>query len=299
MSKHLFPDSPSHIRGVLLAVGASAAFASMHVTVRYLTANVHPFEVAFFRNCFGFLLLLPWLIRLDTGALKTKRIGSHLIRAAFNAFAMLMWYTALSMLPVANAVSLTLLGPVFIALGAVVFLGEAVTVRRWVGIGIAMAGALLIVRPGIQAVGLGTMLVLASSVSVSIAKLIAKSLSRTDNTHAIVGYLTLFMALFTFVPALTVWSWPTVGELVLLAMVGGFGTTAHVLYIRAYKLADVSLVEPAMFMRMVWAALIGLVVFAEFPDIWTWIGSAIVVLGTTHIARKQPVRSQPTGESLP
>ena len=74
---------------------------------------------------------------------------------------------------------------------------------------------------------------------------------------------------------------------------------AHIFYIRAYKLADVSRVEPAMFMRVVWAALLGLVVFAEFPDVWTWMGAAIVVSGTTYIARREPVRSEHAGESLP
>ena len=103
----------------------------------------------------------------------------------------------------------------------------------------------------------------------------------------------------TLVPAMYFWTWPTIEQYGLLVLVGGLGTLAHVCYIRAYKLADVSRVEPAMFMRVVWAALIGLVVFAEFPDIWTWIGSAIVVSGTTYIARKEPVRSRAAGDALP
>ena len=294
-----FSRLPPHVRGVLLAVGASAAFASMHVTVRYLTADLHPFEVAFFRNAFGFLLLTPWLLKLERGTLVTKRIGHHVVRAVFNAVAMLTWYVALSLLPVADAVSLTLIGPVFIALGAMSFLGESVTRRRWLGIGIATMGAFVIIRPGFESVGLGTLLVVVSTITVSVSRLIGKSLSRTDRTPTIVGYLTLLMTPMTLIPALSVWSWPTIEQLGLMAMIGGFGTSAHILYIRAYKLADVSRVEPAMFMRMVWAAVIGLVVFAEFPDVWTWIGAAIVVSGTTYIARKEPVRSQHAGDALP
>jgi len=271
----------------------------MHVTVRYVTKDVHPFEVAFFRNALGCLILTPWLLSLERGTLVTKRIGLHVVRAVFNSVAMLAWYVALSILPVAHAVSLTLIGPVFIALGAMWFLGESVTRRRWFGIGIATAGALVIIRPGFELVGLGTMLVVVSTVCVSVSRLGAKSLSRTDRTPTIVGYLTLLMTPMTLIPALSVWTWPTLEQLGYLGLIGGLGTVAHILYIRAYKLADVSRVEPAMFMRLVWAAGIGLVVFAEFPDGWTWIGAAIVVSGTTYIARKEPVRSQHAGDVLP
>lgn len=271
----------------------------MHVTVRYLTAEMHPFEVAFFRNGFAFVLLTPWLLSLDRGTLVTKRVGLHVVRAVFNSIAMLTWYVALSLLPVADAVSLTLIGPVFVALGAMWFLGESVTRRRWFGIAIATAGAMVIIRPGFQSVGVGTALVITSTATVSVSRLVAKSLARTDRTPTIVGYLSLFMTPLTLIPALPVWTWPTIQQYGYLALVGGLGTLAHVFYIRAYKLADVSRVEPAMFMRVVWAALIGLVVFAEFPDLWTWIGAAIVVSGTTYIARKEPVRSQATGDALP
>jgi drug/metabolite transporter (DMT)-like permease len=212
---------------------------------------------------------------------------------------MLTWYFALSLLPVADAVSLTLLGPVFVAIGAMWFLGESVTRGRWLGIVIATSGAMVIIRPGFESVGLGTSLVIVSTATVSVSRLVAKSLARTDRTPTIVGYLSLFMMPMTLVPALTVWTWPTITDYGLLALVGGLGTLAHIFHIRAYKLADVSRVEPAMFMRVVWAAVLGLVVFAEFPDVWTWIGAAIVVSGTTCIARKEPVRSEHAGESLP
>ena len=295
----LFARLPPHVRGVLLAVAASAAFASMHVTVRYLTSDIHPFEVAFFRNAFALLFLAPWLLSLERESLVTKRIGLHILRAVFNSIAMLTWYVALSILPVADAVSLTLIGPVFVALGAMWFLGESVTRRRWLGIFIATSGAAVIIRPGFESVGIGTVLVLVSTATVSVSRLVAKNLSRTDRTPTIVGYLSLFMTPMTLIPAIPVWTWPTLNQFGLLAMVGGLGTLAHVLYIRGYKAADVSRVEPAMFMRVVWAALLGLVVFAEFPDVWTWIGAAIVVSGTTYIARKEPVRSEHAGESLP
>lgn len=290
---------PPHVTGVLLAVAASAAFASMHNTVRYVTADLHPFEVAFFRNVFGVLFLVPWFATVGVGSLRTRHAGKHLVRSLVNAASMLMWFTALSLMPVADATALALAGPVFIALGAMAFLKERVGPRRWLGIGIALTGGLVIVRPGIEAVSLGTWLVLGSALCVSVSKLIAKVVSRTDSTPAIVAYLTFLQMPWTLMPALPVWQWPELRHWGLLILIGILGTTGHLLFIRAYKLADVSQVEPVMFMRMVWAALIGWVLFAEFPDAWTWVGAAVIVVGTTYIARREPVPREHTGDALP
>lgn len=290
---------PPDLRGVLLAVVASASFASMHNAIRYVTSDIHPFQVAFFRTLFGVLFLVPWFATVGMGSLHTANLGKHLVRTVVNALSMVAWFAALSIMPVANATALALAGPIFVALGAVWLFGERITRRRSLGIGIAALGALVIVRPGFGDVGLATWLVLIASVCVSASKLIAKSLSLTEGTAAIVAYLTFLMMPITLVPALFVWVWPTPPQLGLLAIIGALGTTGHLLFIKAYKLADVSLVEPVMFMRMVWAAFIGLLVFAEFPDAWTWIGAAIVVIGTTHLARREPPVQQHTGDAIP
>lgn len=287
------------LRGVLLAVTASACFASMHNVIRYVTAELHPFQVAFFRNLFGVLVFVPWFATVGFGTLRTRRIGTHVVRGAVNTMSMLAWFTALSLIPVADATALTLVGPVFVTLGAVVAFKEKVGSHRWIGIGVAVLGAAIIVRPGVHPVGLATGLVLFATVCVSVSKLIAKSLSRTESTATIVAYLTFLMMAITLVPALFVWQRPTLVQLALLAMIGSFGTCGHLLFIKAYKLADVSLVEPVMIMRMIWAALIGLIVFAEFPDIWTWIGAAVIVAGNTYMTRREAVRVQHTAETLP
>jgi drug/metabolite transporter (DMT)-like permease len=271
----------------------------MHNAIRYVTSDVHPFQVAFFRNLFGVLFLVPWFLAVGIGSLQAPRVGKHLVRALVNAASMVAWFTALSLIPVAEATSLALVGPIFVALGAVWLFGESITRGRWIGIGVGMVGALVIIRPGVSSMGVATWLVLFATMCVSISKLIAKSLSRTEGTAAIVAYLTFLMMPITLIPALFVWVWPTPGQLGLFALIGVLGTTGHLLFIKAYKLADVSLVEPVMFMRMVWAALIGLAVFAEFPDIWTWTGAAVVVIGTTYLARREPPVRQHTGDALP
>ena len=104
----------------------------------------------------------------------------------------------------------------------------------------------------------------------------------------------------TLVPAIFVWQTPNLYQLMFLALIGFFGVIGHLLFVQAYKLADISVVEPAIFTRMIWAALVGYFMFSEFPDIWTWIGGGIIVIGTTYIARREAIRGEeriPVSES--
>ncbi len=292
---HIAPS----VQGILLGVAASACFATMHNVIRYVSADLHPFQIAFFRNLFGVLVFVPWFAMVGLGTLRTDRFGWHVGRAVVNAMSMLAWFTSLSLIPVADATSLALVGPVFMTVGAIVFFKEKVGLHRWVGVALAIVGALVIIRPGIQPVGLATGLILFATVCVSISKLMAKALARTDSTATIVAYLTFLMMAVTLVPALTVWQRPTLEHLAWLALVGACGTSGHLMFIRAYKLTDVSLVEPVMYTRLVWAALIGLVVFTEFPDVWTWVGAAVIVVGNTYMAQREAARATHTAETLP
>ncbi len=272
---------------IALIVIGSAFFATMHAGVRFVSAEIHPFEIAFFRNVFGFMVFVPMLARSGLKLLRTRRIGAHVGRGAINSFSMLAWFTALSLIPLADATALALTGPLFVTLGAVFFLGETVRPRRWVALGIGAAGTLVIIRPGFEAVSLGAILVLATSFTVSGSKLIAKSLARTDPTVTIVAYLTLTMMPATLIAALFVWIWPSPAQLAQLAVIGVLGSAGHLCFVKAYKFADVSAVEPITFTRLIWAALIGYLAFAEFPDLWVWIGGGMIVAATSYIAQRE------------
>jgi drug/metabolite transporter (DMT)-like permease len=283
---------PDPALAVMLVAASAGSAATMHNLIRYMTVEqgFHAFEVAFFRNFLGLLVFVPVIARHGFGLLRTDRLPWHLGRSLVNAGAMLCWFTALSLIPVGDATAVSLIGPVFVAVLAMILLGEKVGPRRWAGIGLAVAGGVVVVRPGVADVDLGVWLVLCSMALVSGSKVLAKWLSQHDTPTTIVAWVTLLMTPLTLVPALFVWQWPNFEQLLWLAAIGLCGTTGHLLFTNAYKLADVSLVDPVSFMRMVWAALIGYVVFAEFPDTWTWVGAALIVAGTTYMARRDRVR---------
>ncbi len=280
------------IAGVVFMILASAFLASMHGTVRYMSGELHPFVIAFFRNVFGFCVLLPWLMRIGIVAFKTDRFGLHAVRGLLNGGSMLCWFTGLSLIPLADATALSLTSPLFAIFGAILILGERIRFHRVVGLAVGLAGMLVILRPGFVEITLGAMLVVGSAGFVTGSKLIAKGLTRTDSTTTIVAYLTLLMIPVTAIPAALVWQTPSLGQLAVLVLIGALGSCGHICVIQAYRLADVGLVEPMILFRLVWASLLGFLLFAERPGLEVWIGGAMIVAATTYVARRES-RSRP------
>ncbi|MCY4547949.1 MAG: DMT family transporter [Defluviicoccus sp.] len=275
------------LTALALMLAATLFLAAMHGAVRFVSADLHAFEIAFFRNVFGFCVLVPWLMRIGLAAFATNRLPLHLVRGVVNGGSMLMWFLGLSLIPLAEATALSLASPLIACAGAIVFLGERMRGHRWIGLALGIAGMLAILRPGFETVGLGAVAVLVSAVLVTASKLIAKTLTRTETPTAIVAWLTFLMIPVTAIPAALVWQTPTGAQLAMLAGIGALGSAGHLCLMHAYRLADVGLVEPMVFFRLVWAALLGFLVFAETPDLWIWIGGLLIVAATTHLARRE------------
>ena len=275
------------VRGIIFAIASGAFFATMHGSVRLLSQDLDAMEIAFFRAFFGFLFFAPILIRTRLTVLRTSRLPLHMLRGLFNGASLLLWFTALSMVPLGDATALSLMGPLFVAMGAMFILGESVHGPRWIALAIGFAGALVIVRPGFQEINLGMILVLVSMLFVTCSKLIAKSLSRTDAPSTIVAYLSLTMMVPSGVALFFVWQTPTLLQLLFMVAIGFLGSCGHMLLTTAYKIADISAVEPVVFARLVWAAIVGWFMFAEFPGLWIWIGGALIVAASTWLARHE------------
>jgi len=280
-------DVSPTVRGIILAVLSGAFFATMHGSVRLLSQDLDAMEIAFFRAFFGFVFFAPILLRTRLSVLRTARFPLHMVRGVFNGASLLLWFTALSLLPLGDATALSLTGPLFVGLGAMFILGETVRGPRWLALGVGFAGALVIVRPGFQEINFGTILVLVSMLFITCSKLIAKSLSRTDQPATIVAYLSLTMMVPSGIAIIFVWQMPTPEQLLFMAVIGFLGSAGHMLLTTAYKIADISAVEPVVFARLIWAAIVGWFMFAEFPGIWVWVGGALIVAASTWLARHE------------
>ena len=285
-------DVPAPVKGALWMLVSAAALAGLTGVVRHMSAGLHPFEIAFFRSFFGLLILAPWLMRSGLGVLRTKRLGLYTLRCALGVATMLMWFTAISMVPLADAVALGFTSPLFVILGAALFLGEVVRGRRLGATLCGFAGALIILRPGGGVLDLGAVLVLLSAVTLAGANLSVKELSRTESVQAIVTYMVIFMVPLTFIPALLVWQTPTPAQLAELAGLAALATLGNYAMTRAVAVADASAVMPYDYARLPFAALIGFFVFGETSDAATWIGAGVIAVASLYLAHHESKAEQ-------
>lgn len=280
---------PSPLAGALMMALAAAAFSIMHATIRHLsvTGEMHPFEVALFRVVFGFLALAPVFLRQGMAPLRTRNLKLFALRGALNSAAMLMFFYSLSITPLATVAALGFTAPLFATLLAMLVLGEVVRLRRWTAILIGFAGTLIILRPGMIDVGLGPLLVIGSSVVWSVALMVIKVLTRTESSVTITAYASIFLTPVCLAAALPYWTWPGLEQLGWLAMIGVLGTVAQTAMNQSFKYADASAVLPMDFSKLIWAAAIGFALFGEIPDLWTWVGGALIFASATYIGIRE------------
>ena len=267
-------------------------FAVLTGLIRHLSATLDPLEIVFFRNLFGLIVMLPWLMRQGLGTLSTRRPWLHALRAAFGLVAMTCWFTAITRVNLADAVALSFTTPLFATVAAVILLGEVVRSRRWSAVLIGFVGAMVILRPGFHEIPPAAFLVLLSSSVMAVGMMMIRMLSRTDSTGAIVFYMVLFLTPASLVPALFVWRTPTPEELLWLLLLGGSATLGHLCLTRAFAVAEATQVVPFDFIRLPLIALMGFVIFGEAIDVWTGVGAAIIVCSSVYIAHREAVHDR-------
>ncbi|MBI3452344.1 MAG: DMT family transporter [Rhodospirillales bacterium] len=266
---------------------AAACFAAMNALIRQLATDLPALEIVFFRNFAGLAFMLPWLIRHGPSALRTNHHRLYLGRSAIGFASMVMWFTALTMMPLAEATALSFTAPLFATLAAAVLLHETVRLRRWTATVVGFLGAMIVLRPGFDTVGIAQILVLGSTATAGINAVMVKQLTRTEPASAIVTYMTLYIVPLSLVPALFVWVMPPLHSLPWIILLGLFATLGHQAMTRAFAATDTSVIMPFDFARLPFVAVIAWFAFGEAPDIWTWVGAAVIVAATAYIAQRE------------
>ncbi|MFQ3585496.1 MAG: DMT family transporter [Cyanobacteriota bacterium] len=268
-------------QGVALMLLATGCFASLGAIIRLNSPAIHPFQIVFLRNLFGFLTLSPLVLQAGIQSLRTTKIGLYLSRGVISTVGMLLSFWAASILPLAEATALSFTQLLFASLIAVLVLQERMRPYRWLALGLGFAGALVMLRPGFQEGSLGIGLTLIASALFAWVTIVIKMLSRTESSITITAYMGLLQTPMSFLAAVWVWTWPSPEQWLWMVAMGLLGTIGQVALTQAYKLADVTTVMPLDFSRLIWASLIGFWVFAEIPDWWTCLGGALIFAGAT------------------
>ena len=277
----------SLFKAIALMLLAALGFSFMNVLIRLTSGELHSFQIVFFRNLFGLIFMLPWLIKFGYKSFKTQRLPLFIIRSILGLVSMMCYFWAISVLPLAKAVALSFTVPLFVTVGASLILKEEVHVRRWIAVLIGFIGTLVILRPTIDGDLFASLVVVASSITMAASVLIIKSLSKTENTNVIVMYMVLLMTPLSFPAAVTVWQWPSIELWVLLMLMGFLGSFAHLMFTQSLKTSDVSIVMPFDFARLPFIIVLAWLIFDQTVDGWTILGAGIVFFSGVYIARRE------------
>ena len=287
-----FGRLPPTVQGILWIMLSGLLFSFLNAGLRYVSLDLPPMVTSFFRFLFGLVFIAPIVWRMGMGVFRTGSIGMQFVRNAVHASAFAIWYSALPLIPLAEMTAIMFTGPLFVTIGAAMFLGEKVRWRRWMAIGIGFAGVLIILRPGFAEISFGSWLMLSSVPVIAASQLIAKAQTRIDSTQTIICWQTILMILFFLPPAILEWQDPTWTQLVILLGCGLVGSAANMAMVQAFKVAEISSVQPMMFLNIVWASILGFLVFASTPDFWTFIGAGVIIASTSYIARREALQNK-------
>jgi drug/metabolite transporter (DMT)-like permease len=268
-------------KGFALAIAAGVVFQLLNVTVKQLTHELPPLQVAWLRWLTGVACIAPFA--LAAGALHTRDLKLHGLRALFHSGGYGLWYSAVGLIPLATTAALSFTGPLFVTLGAALFLGEKVRARRWGAVLAGFAGVLVILRPGVETLGAGALLMLAAVPLIAGSNLVAKVVAGRDGPVQIVFWQSVLAGILFTPFGLWLWQPVSAGQWGLALLAGFFGTFAYFLFTWALKLVDISALQPLAFLSIIWASLLDLVVFGHTADAWTFLGAAIVVAAATAV----------------
>lgn len=301
--------SSTHARAALLMLASTVGFGLMAVCIRLASATEPVLEIAFFRNLFGLLALLPVLawpaLRSGDGpahlrkVLQTTQLRRYFVRCLIGFISMFFGFWSIANLPLSQAIALAYSSPIFVTIAAVLMLGERVRLRRWLAVTAGFVGVLVIVRPWSHAFSLGSLVAVAAALITAVVAIQIKQLSREDGSDTIVLWTYLFWVPMSLLPALWVWHAPRGMAWLWLVMSGVMGTVGQLLWTRALKLGEVSALTPISFVQLIIVTIAGWLWFGESIDRWTLAGAAIIFGATFYIARREALLARFAASQAP
>lgn len=265
-----------------------ALLAGLATLVRFLAkAGVPPLEIVFLRVLFAVITLLPMFLVRGRAFITTNQWPTYGLRAFTGSIAMITWFSALALITVGEVTAISFLAPLFATIGAALFLGEVVRIRRWAATLIGLCGALVILRPGYIDMSLGSWLAVISAIAMGSSTVFIKRLTNGDNPDQVVFISTLLQTPMTLIPALFVWEWPEPHLWPWLLAMGPIATLGHVTLTRAFAAAEASFTMSFDFARLPFAVVFGYAIFGEIIDLWTWVGASIIFAASLFIVHRE------------
>ncbi|MDO5605662.1 MAG: DMT family transporter [Paracoccus sp. (in: a-proteobacteria)] len=296
------------LAGVAWMVATGLCFIGVNVLVRLFGQGLPAAQSAFIRFLFGLVLLAPVLVRLARVGLPPGLGRAFALRGVMHTVAVILWFYAMASIPVAEVTAIGFLNPIIATLGAAILLGEAVSWRRGIAIAVALAGAMVVLRPGLRAIEPGHLAQLGASVAFGLSYLVARGLAQRASAETVVAVLAVTVSIGLAPVALWVWVPPTASQVAGLGLVAIVATLGHYTMTRAFAVAPMAVTQPVTFLQLFWASLAGALLFDEPVDAAVFAGGAMMIGAISYItwrearlrrARISPAPPPPDGAAGP
>lgn len=264
-------------------------FVAVTAIVKYLGQDVPAAQAAFLRYVLGLVFLIPMIRPILAARLTHRQLKLFALRGGVHTFAVILWFFAMARISIAEVTAMNYLSPVYVTLGAALFLGEKLPPRRLAAVIIALIGALIILRPGVQEVQAGHIAMLGTAILFAAGYLIAKQLSGEVSPAVIVGMLSVTVTIGLAPFAYAVWVPPTMPQIGWLFLVACFATAGHYTMTLAFAAAPLTVTQPVTFLQLIWAVLLGALVFGEGIDGWVVFGGLVIMASVSFITWREAV----------
>jgi len=259
----------------------------MGTFIKLAQEELNVFTTGFLRFFFGFLIIIPYILKTKFKVFNTSNLKIHILRSALNLPAMLLGFAALAILPLEKITAIHFVVPLLVTILAVIFLKEKIYLYRSLALIIGFLGVLIILRPGIVDISIGIYMALTSSLIWSVVIILTKKVSKDDSAITILSHQYLYMSLFSLPLVIYFWDQPNFKTIIFILCAAMSGTILHIALNHAYKLVDVSMTQPYSFLGLVVSSVIGYFVFSDKPDLYTWLGASVIFCGVLLISYRE------------
>lgn len=278
---------PGTVRGALWTLLAAVGFTGMSVCIKYAAETLPVWEIVVLRAVFALAIFAPAMVRAGNSLWRTERFGAHFFRSVLGVCGISTMMLSIAHLDLALATTLGFTRSLFMILLAVMFLGEMVRWRRSAATLVGFIGIVVCMQPDQGNIDLWVLVALLAALFAAGVTTMIKRLTTTEPPLRIIVLSYFMIAAMAAIPASFVWTMPTVDELLTIALMGVFSAWGQTCMVHGLRAADATIVVPFEYSRLLYAALIGFMLFEEVPSLWTWIGSAVIVSSTLYIALRE------------
>lgn len=283
---------PGNVRGSLIVLLASLISVLMTSLIKHVGQSIPVVEILFLRQILVLVIISPVILKNIDTVFKTKVFRFHILRGSISVIAMLTGFTAVVYLPLAEVTAISFARTLFTTILAIFFLKEVVGIRRWSSVIVGFIGVLIIVRPEPGNINAYALLAIASAFFVSNINILMRKLSQIENPSTIMAYQSIIVILAMSGPAIYLWVTPTWDEAFFIVVIGCLMSLMQWVFIQAFKVGEAAAIAPMEYSRLVYAAVIGIVFFAEIPTLWTLTGAGIIMASTLYTLHRNSLNKR-------